>query len=46
MPVTYPIQPPCERSSAPDPAGLPTVHVQLASLTGYEALIGVAGEAA
>ncbi|MFS2039863.1 MULTISPECIES: IS21 family transposase [Rhizobium/Agrobacterium group] len=29
----------------PDPAGLPTVHVQLASLTGYEALIGK-GEAA
>jgi hypothetical protein len=33
---------------APDPARLPTVHVQLASLNGYEALIGTAyaGEAA
>jgi hypothetical protein len=32
----------------PDPARLPTVHVQLASLNGYEALIGAActGEAA
>ncbi|TCP99712.1 hypothetical protein C8J34_1404 [Rhizobium sp. PP-F2F-G36] len=29
----------------PDPAKLPTVHVQLASLNGYEALIGT-GEAA
>ncbi|MBD9448567.1 IS21 family transposase [Rhizobium sp. RHZ01] len=27
---------------APDPARLPTVHVQLASLNGYEALIGAA----
>lgn len=26
----------------PDPAQLPTVHVQLASLSGYEALIGTA----
>ena len=26
----------------PDPARLPTVHVQLASLNGYEALIGTA----
>ncbi|MDX8548602.1 hypothetical protein RFM41_33180 [Mesorhizobium sp. VK25A] len=33
---------------APDPARLPTVHVQLASLNGYEALIATtyAGEAA
>lgn len=30
---------------SPDPAKLPTVHVQLASLNGYEALIGT-GEAA
>lgn len=27
---------------APDPARLPTVHVQLASLSGYEVLLGAA----